>query len=413
LAPGKCKLMKVLILGSGAVGTEIGDLLRKHKEIDELVMADLHLEFATKAVKKMGSQKKVSAIAMNANNVEDMKKGMKEVDFVINTTLPRFFLKIMKACLETGTNYMDLATDLGVAREQKAGQKIDSVPIDLQLEQDQKWKDAGLSAMLCWGAEPGAVNVFTRYAADQFDNVEKILVRDGDNSYLEGYDGFVSYWSPDTLIEECADLDALIWTNSHFERVPSLSKSEMFEFPDPVGKIKVWMVDHEESSTLGRFIKGCKECNFGLALSDEVADMMRMMKKMGFVSPIPINVKGVKVVPRDVVTALMPSPTDPNLMSKIRGSGCACVTVIGTKGGKRYSHFLYNMMSHEECWEKYKTNATAVQTAIPPSIATVLSARGVISKKGVYPPEALEPGPIMKAFTEMGFPWHESKKEIQ
>ncbi|MDH4122907.1 MAG: saccharopine dehydrogenase NADP-binding domain-containing protein [Thermoplasmata archaeon] len=405
--------MKVLILGSGAVGTEIGDILRKQKEIDEVVMADLHIEIANKAVKKMESPKKVTSTAMNANNVEDMKKGMKGVDFAINATLPRFFLKIMKACLESGTNYMDMATDLGVAREQKAGQKIDTVPIDMQLEQDQKWKDAGLSALLCWGAEPGAVNVFTRYAADQMDSVEKILVRDGDDSYIEGYDGFVSYWSPDTLIEECADMDALIWTAGHFERVPSLSKSEMWEFPDPVGRIKVWMVDHEESSTLGRFIKGCKECNFGLALSDEVADMMRMMKKMGFVSPIPINVKGVKVVPRDVVTALMPSPTDPHLMSKIRGSGCASVTVIGKKGEKRYSHFIYNIMSHEECWEKYKTNATAVQTATPPAIATVLFARGAISRKGVYPPEMLEPEPIMKAFSEMGFPWHEVKKEIK
>lgn len=405
--------MKVLILGSGAVGTIIGKILAKYEEIEQVTMADLHIEIAQKATKKIGHNKKVNAISMNANNVADMQKGMKGYDMLINATLPRFFLKIMRACLESGVNYMDMATDLGVARHERAGNKIERVPIDLQLEQDDAWKQAGLSAMLCWGAEPGAVNVFARYATDQMDTVEKIFVRDGDNSYIEGYDGFVSYWSPDTLIEECADLDALVWTNGRFERVPSLSKSEVWEFPPPIGKLKVWCVDHEETETLGRFIgKGCKECNFYLALSDEVADMLRMMKKMGFVSPIPIDVKGVKIAPRDVVTALMPSPADMDLNAKIRGMGCASVMVIGKKSGKRYSHYIYNITDHEESWREWGANGTVVQTAFPPSIATVLKARGVIKRKGVFPPEVLEPGPIMKAFSEMGFPWQEEKRQL-
>ena len=405
--------MKVLIVGSGAVGTVIGDILRRNEEIEQIAMADLHIEVAQRAAKKIGDQKKVTAVSMNANNIEDMKKGMKGYEMAINATLPRFFLKIMKACLESGVSYMDMATDLGIARHEKAGQKIERAPIDLQLEQDDVWKQAGLSAMLCWGAEPGAVNVFARYAADQLDTVEKILVRDGDNSYIEGYDGFVSYWSPDTLIEECADMDALVWTNGKFERVPSLSKSEIWEFPSPIGKLKVWCVDHEEVETLGRFIgKGCKECNFHLALSDEIADMLRMMKKMGFVSPIPIDVKGVRVAPRDVVTALMPSPANMDLNAKIRGMGCASVMVIGKKGSKRYSHYIYNITDHEESWREYRANGTAVQTAIPPAIATVLKARGVIDRKGVFPPEVLEPGPIMEAFMKKGFPWHEEKKQL-
>ena len=404
--------MKVLILGSGAVGTVIGDILRTHKEIDQVIMADLHMEVAQDAIKRMGSPKNVTPIVMNANNVDDMKKGMKGVDFVISATLPRFFLKIMRACLESGAHYLDMATDLGVARNEKAGTKIEKVPIDLQLEQDDKWKEAGLAAMLCWGAEPGAVNVFARYAADQMDSVDQILIRDGDNSTIDGYDGFVSFWSPDTLIEEVADMDTLIWTNRHFERIPSLSTNEVWEFPPPVGKLKVWAVDHEEVETMGRFIKDCKECNFRLALSDEFADMLKMMKKMGFVSPIPIDVKGVKVVPRDVVTALMPSPVDPKIQSKVKGSGCASVMVIGKKGNKRCSHYLYNITSYEESWKKHKGTAVAVQTATPPAIATILFARGVIDKKGVYPPEMLDPKPIMKAFTEMDFPWHEVKKEI-
>jgi saccharopine dehydrogenase-like NADP-dependent oxidoreductase len=402
--------MKALILGAGAIGTVVADILSKRQEFEEVILADLNEETAQASIKRIGDPKNVSVIVMNADDVVDMKRGMKSVDLVINATLPRFFLKIMRACFESGSNYMDLATDLGLAGKDRAGQKVDRVPIDLQLEQDEAWKEAGLSAMLCWGGDPGAVNVFARYAADKLDHVDQVLVRDGDNSVIEGFDGFVSFWSPDTFIEEVGFMKPLIWTDGHFERLPSLSKSEFWEFPAPVGKLRVWTVDHEEPETLGRYIKGCKECNFMLSLSDETVDVLRMLTKLGFVSPDPIVVKGVKVVPRDVVTACMPSTVDPRFQGKVKGSTCVGAMVIGQKGDKRISHYVYNIMSHEEANRLHKATATAVQTAIPPSAAATLLARGTINKKGVFPPEALDPKPILDAFTEFGFTWHEITK---
>lgn len=402
-------VMRVLIVGSGAIGSVIGRILQSRPEFEEIILADLKQEIAQRAAANAVGPAKLIPIALNANNIADMKKGMKDVDLVINATLPRFFLKIMRASLESGANYMDMATDIGVANS-RAGDRIHKVPIDYQLEQVDAWKSAGLAALVCWGADPGAVNVFARYAADQLDSVDRILVRDGDNSSIGGFDGLVSLWSPDTFIEEVAYADALVWTNGHYERVPSLTRSEVWDFPQPIGKLRVWAVDHEEPQTLGRYIK-CNECNFMISLSTETVETMRVLKKLGLVNPSPINVKGIEVAPRDVVTACMPSPVDHRIQSGASGYTCVGSMVVGKKAGKRYGHYIYNLMSHAAAYAQYGVTATALQTALPPATAATLLARGEIKEKGVFPPEALAPSPIMNAFTELGFQWNEVKKE--
>ncbi len=402
-------VVKVLIVGAGAIGSVIGKILQSRPEFEEIILADLKQETAQRMIGNLDGPAKMTPIAMNANNVADMKKAMRGVDLVINATLPRFFLKIMKASLESGANYMDMATDIDVANS-RAGDRVNKVPIDCPLEQADAWKSAGLAAMVCWGADPGAVNVFARFASDQLDSVDRILVRDGDNASIGGFNGLVSLWSPDTFIEEVAYADALVWTNGHYERLPSLTRSEEWNFPAPIGKLRVWAVDHEEPQTLARFIK-CNECNFMISLSNDTVETMRVLKKLGLVSPSPINVKGVEVVPRDVVTACMPSPVDHRLQSGTDGYTCVGSMVIGEKAGKRYSHYVYNIMSHTEAYAYYGVTATALQTALPPATAATLLARGQIREKGVFPPEALAPNPIMKAFTELGFQWNEVRKE--
>jgi len=406
--------MKILILGSGAVGSVITDILAKTDAYEEIILADLKKETAANTKKNIGNPEIVTPIALDANDIDDMKRAMKGVDLTINATLPRFFLKIMQACLESGSNYLDMATDLAVAAQEKPGDKISKAPIDLQLNQDQKWKDQGLAGMLCWGAEPGAVNVWARFAADQMDSVERILVRDGDNSIIEGQQGIVSLWSPDTLIEEVAYMNPLIWTDGHFDRIQPLVRNEEWQFPEPVGKLRVWVVDHEEPETMGQYIdKGCKECNFMIALGDELVEALKVLRNTGMVSPDPVDVKGVKVVPRDVVTALMPMPNDPDLQNRIHGSACVGVKIIGKKSGKMIEHYLWNIMDYQECLKKHGANALVWQVATPPAVAAFMFAKGEIKTKGVFPPEMLDPVPIMSKFEEFGFVTYQEKKEIE
>lgn len=405
--------MKVIIVGGGgAVGSVMADWFSRYDDYDEIVLAGHRRASLKNALDKMKNKKKGKVAVVNANNIADMKKSFKGIDLVVNSTLPRFFLKIMKASLQAGANYMDMATDLAVMNE-PPGKVVKKVPLDLQLEQDKQWKDQGLAAMLCWGVDPGAVNVFARYAADGMDKVDSIKVRDGDKSIIQGYDGFCSMWSPDTLIEEVVYMNSLIWTKGHWERKDPLTMNEEWEFPPPVGKMKVWLVDHEETQCLPRFInKGCKEMNFMIHLDDEFVDILKSLRKVGLVDSKPVNARGVNVVPRDVVVACMPMPTDPKLGSKMKGNSCVGAAVFGQKGDKKFMHYLWNTMSHEQCWKDYKASATPTQVAIPTGIAAALLAQGKISKKGVFTPEQLDAKPIVKAFNKYGFKVDQMKKTI-
>ena len=404
--------MKLLVIGAGAIGSVIADVCSKDDAYDEVLLADLKVETAAAIKKRLGDRKKLTPIALNANNIADMNKAMNGVDLTVNATLPRFFLKIMQACLESGSSYMDMATDLAVMNE-KPGEKIDRIPLDLQTDMDQAYKDQGIAGMLCWGSEPGAVNVWARHASNQMDSIDTIQIRDGDNGTVEGYGALVSVWSPDTLIEEVAFMNSLTFTKGRFEREAPLTKSEVWDFPAPVGKVRVWQVDHEEIQTMGRFMgKGVKEINFGLGLGDEFIEILKVLKKIGMVEAEPIDVKGVKVVPRDVITSLMPVPTDPKFQSKIKGHACCSVLVTGKKNGKKVQHYLWNIMSHEECFKNYGGTVTAVQTGVPPAVAAIMFANKEITKKGVYPPESLEPMPIIKRLGEYGFETCQKRTEF-
>jgi len=405
--------MKIVVVGAGGgVGSVMVNWLSRQPEYDEIVLAGRKKDTLKKALNDMKHKEKGKIAVVNAGNVKDMTKCFRGADMVVNSTLPRYFLKIMKASLAANANYMDMATDLAVMNE-PPGKIVKRVPLDLQLEQDKKWKKEDLSALVCWGMDPGAVNVFTRYAADSMDKVDEIKIRDGDKSYVKGFDRFYAPWSPDTLIEEVAYMNSLIWTKGHWERREPVTVQEEWDFQPPNGKLKVTLVDHEETQTLPRFIgKGCKEMSFMICLGDDWLNVVKALRLVGLVDSKPVNARGVKVVPRDVIVACMASPVDPKIQANTIGNSSVGAAVFGSRGGKKYMHYLWNTMSHQDCWKEYKATATPTQVAVPTAIAATLYAQGKIKERGVYPPEVLDAKMILRNFTKYGFKWNQIKKKI-
>ena len=400
--------MKVMVLGAGAIGSLTATLLARCVLVDELVVASRRLPPVRSLVKKIG-KKHVKAKQLDCDKVGDMTKAFKGVDMVVNLVLPRFNLKIMDACVRAGAHYLDTATDLVLTKDKK-GDTIERTPEQIQLDLDDKWKDHDLTAMLGWGCDPGLTNVFARLGADRLDRVDEILVRDGDNSTIEGYE-FASLWSADTLIEE-VQMDALAYYDNHFVRLGTAEGEEVFPFPDPVGPQTVYNVDHEESNTLPLFIgKGLRNQDFKISLPKEFAEFVRIGKKWGMTKAEPIAVRSkfynttVKVAPRDVMTALLPVPVD--MASKVHGSTCVGTVVKGERNGKPAGWFFYTMMSHDYCYQKYGYNAVSYTTGAPPVVGLEMFARHEVTRRGVIPPEVLDPVPIVKHLPDWDLPYGE------
>ncbi|OGS41526.1 MAG: hypothetical protein A3K67_00180, partial [Euryarchaeota archaeon RBG_16_62_10] len=332
--------MKTMVLGVGAVGSVAAEALAHAEEFDQIVLADMNLERARKVEKKVSSDK-VVVKKVDASDVEGMAKAFKGIDLILNGVIPRFNLGIMDACLRAGSSYADMAWDVALDTT-KAGEVIKETPAWNQLRRDSEFKKANLTAMMGLGCDPGVSNILARMAADKLDKVKEILVRDGDNGMVEGHK-FAPLWSPETLIEEVL-MPATIYKNGRYRKLPPFSGKELFEFPDPVGRLPIYNVDHEEAETLPTFIgevlgKGCDYCDFKIALDDSYVEAIQMIGMLGLGNPVKIDVKGAKVAPRDVVAACLP---DPSTLGERAKGDCAVGTVTkGLKDGREVSYYSW------------------------------------------------------------------------
>jgi len=365
--------MKVLVLGVGAVGTAIcGDLV-KSSAISEVVCADINLNRARQLTEKLKSDK-ATPKKVDASNSDELMKAFKDVDIVVNVALPKFNLKVMEASLRNGAHYIDNAVENWV---------------DDELAFDNTFKDAGLTGLLNLGEDPGLSNIFARYASDRMNRVDEIRIRDGETCESKDYK-FIATFSPEVFLGGEIFFGPLIFENGEFKTLPAFAGEEVYDFPEPVGPLHVYGTAHEEVETLPKFIKkGVQYTDFKLAFSPKTVEFLKTLNDLGMMGRKPINVKGVKVVPLDVFISLIPTPSE--LHGKVEGYACILADVRGKKGDEKIQCIVYTFMSHSEAYKKLGVTATAYLTGIPAAVGAEMLADGTIKKRGVYPPEVLDP----------------------
>ncbi len=345
----------------------------------------------------------MSAERVDASEVDDLLRVVEGSHTVINAT-PRFNLNIMNAALKSGAHYVDLATEDDC-----------KVSIPKQLALNDKFKDAGLTAVVYQGG-PFTTNVAVRYAADRLDRVDEIRLRFGwtGGEREEFIPTWAPGWCPEVALTEWVP-PATIYENGKLKYVPPFSGVEDYPFPEPVGPATVCFIDYEPVHTLPRFIKGVKYVDYKIA-PDRMAGALI---KIGFASDKPIDVKGVKVAPRDVLLSLVPpaSETSAKMEQELSRSdeefyGCSLAEVKGEKAGEKITHTVYRISSFRENYEKWDTAWAGV--AVPVAITATMLARGEIKAKGVMPPEGLEPEPFLAKLAEKGWVFQERfTKEIR
>ncbi|MFC7392265.1 saccharopine dehydrogenase family protein [Scopulibacillus cellulosilyticus] len=387
--------MKVAVLGVGGVGQVFASEIVKADYLDQLLLGDIVTEGAEKLAGKLRHQAKAEIIVkkVDAGKVEEIEKVLKGIDVVLHAGLPAFNFNVMEACINTATNYIDMAC------ASPAGLKE-------QLQWNDKFKAAGILSIMGLGCDPGFSNIAARYAVDQLDHVDEILIRDGDNSEID-YNGFCSLFSPQTAIEECLAKPNYWTADKGLSFLPEpFANREKFEFPEPIGLLDCYNVEHEEATTLGDTIgktKGCQYVDFKYALDPDFVNTVKAIGYLGLNSDKDINVKGTKVSPKDVVVAKMPKPTE--LAGKIHGYSCIGAAVKGTKDDKKKEFFVYTMANHDEIYEKTGHQATVWQTGLPPAVAVDLLAQGKLNDKGCIPPELIDPVPFLTRLKERGMYW--------
>ena len=383
--------MKALIVGLGAVGSVIAQVLLESGAIESVTMADKNTTHALEIAKLSRSKTKV--VKIDASSDEELEKVIEGKDVVINSGHPRFNQKMMDLSLKNGANYVDLAGN-GLSE---------------QLAKDKAWKEAGLLAVPGLGEDPGLSNIYARYAADKLDMIEEIKVRDGENSTSTKFD-FMLLFSPEVFFSEVFD-SPRTFINGKRVSSPPLSGREVYEFPEPIGAQSVYLVDHEEVMTLPEYIgKGVRYVDFKLALTDECVNILRTLKKLGLMQSKPIVIRGSRVAPIELLNSVIPTPI--SVSKTVRGHTGIVVEVKGKKGDSTVTYKLSTMASHTESYRMLHENGTSFLTGVVPAVFVRMLAEGRIKQKGVIPPESLDPLPILNELDHRGVDTHVSRTEL-
>ena len=388
--------MKVLMVGAGAVGTVSALKFVQDAMLEQLVIADAVSARASLLADRLNDPR-VSSRRLDGGDRAAVANAVREAGatIVLNAALPATNLVVMRACLEAGCDYIDLAS---------GGTDDDGIPtLDDQFALDAEFRAAGRMALLGMGADPGTTNVYAAYAAKHLlDEVTELHVRDGDNSVCQGHGGFVAAFSPWVFIDECL-CQAVSYRDGRYHLEPPLSGFEPFEFPE-LGVLNCYYVDHEESRTLPRFFPSARAVDFKLCMDDATVETLRVMQRLGLSGKDRIRVGETSVVPRDVVVSLLPDPKD--LAGHMRGKTCVGTVARGRKDGQERSFYIYNIADHETVYAELGVQATAYQTGIPPVIAARLMHEGRWRGPGVRSPEELDPDPFLQRLAREGMPWH-------
>lgn len=395
--------MKVLVLGVGAVGTVSALRFARRPIFRQVVIADA-VPGRAQALAARIDQPSVRAITLDASREDLLVQAIRETGttLVLNAALPATNLIVMRACLEAGVDYIDLAS---------GGTEADGIPkLEDQFALETAYRSRGRLALLGMGADPGTSNVYAAHIAKHLlEEVTAFHVRDGDDSVCEGPGGMVAAFSPWVFIDECL-CPATVYRDGKFGYAEPLSGAERFDFPE-IGKLTCFHVDHEETTTLPRFFGAVRNADFKFTLGEEAVATLRVLHQLGLSKKSPITVDGLEIVPRSLVVALMPKPVD--LAGKLRGRSCVGTLGKGYQNGELKAFYVYSIADHEQAYAEMSVQATAYQTGIPPVVAAELIAEGEWRGAGVMSPEQFDPDPFLDRLPAAGMPWQVRQMTVE
>lgn len=387
-------MAKVMIIGAGGVGSVVVHKCAQLPEIfSEIVLAS-RTESKCRAIAEQ-LQRPIRVAGVDADNVPELIALIKEEkpDLVINVALPYQDLHIMDACLATGVDYLDTANY----------EPLDTAKFEYswQWAYQDKFKQAGITALLGSGFDPGVTNVYTAYLKKHhFDEIHSLDIIDcnaGDHGKP-----FATNFNPEINIREVT-ANGRYWEAGRWVETPPLSLCRKFDFPADIGSKKIYMMYHEELESLVKHFPEIKRARFWMTFSDNYLKHLEVLGNVGMTSIEPVMFGGREIVPLQFLKALLPDPASLGPLTK--GKTCIGCLVQGIKDGKPKTLFIYNVCDHEESYREVKSQAISYTTGVPAMIGAKMILEGKWKKPGVWNMEQHDPDPFMDDLNKYGLPW--------
>ena len=387
-------MSRILIIGAGGVGQVV---THKCAQLPE-VFSEIMLASRTEAkCKKIAAQldRAIDTAQVDADSVPELVALIKRYKpaLVIHVALPYQDLTIMDACLETGVPYLDTANY----------EPLDTARFEYkwQWAYQERFKAAGLLALLGSGFDPGATNVFTAYLAkhhfDEMHTLDIIDVNGGDHGYP-----FATNFNPEINIREVT-AQCRHWERGEFLTTPALTTKQRFTCPEGVGEFNIYRMYHEELESLVKHYPNLKKAQFWMSFGESYLKHLEVLGNVGMTGIEPVEYQGQQIVPIQFLKALLPDPS--TLGPRTKGRTCIGCVVTGIKDGAEKTAYLYQICDHQACYAEVQSQAISYTTGVPAMIGAKMILEGKWSGAGVFNMEQFDPDPFMEDMNRYGLPW--------
>ncbi|GHB33612.1 saccharopine dehydrogenase [Pseudovibrio japonicus] len=400
---------KTLVIGAGGVSSAAVHKMAMNSDIFSEVTLASRRKFKCDDIAKSVKERagiEIKTAEVDAMDVAAVVALIKEsgAELLVNLALPYQDLKLMDACLEAGINYLDTAN-----YEPEDEAKFE---YHWQWAYQERFKEAGLTAILGSGFDPGVTSVFATWLKKhKLDTIRQIDILDcngGDNGKA-----FATNFNPEINIREVT-ADARHWEKGDWVTSPAMTHKVAFDFPG-VGEKNMYLMYHEELESLKTHFTEIERARFWMTFGDAYINHVRVLEGIGMTSIEPVMHEGHEIIPLQFLKSVLPDPSGLGELTK----GKTCIGDIATgqakDGSGEKTYYIYNICDHEECYAEVGSQAVSYTTGVPAMIGAAMVLKGIWKEPGVWNMEQLDPDAFMDMLNEHGLPWqvHELDGPVQ
>ena len=363
--------MRMLVLGAGLQGSACAYDLLQNDEITEVRLADIDVGHIAPFLAPY-SGKRLIPTRLDVRDAEAVRALMRESDAVMSAIPYYFNFDLARHAADVGVHFCDLGGNTDIVFEQKT------------LDAQAKAND--ITIIPDCGLAPGMVNILAQHGIDQMDTVDEVKIFVGglpqnpepplNYQIVYSLEGVLDYYT------------TLSWVVRDGKRaqVKALSEIEPVQFDAPVGELEAFHTAGGLSTMAFRYEGKIPTMEYKTLRYPGHAKIMEAIRELGLLELEPIDVKGVRVAPRDVAVAAMgPRLTKP----KGRDLVALRVSVKGVKDGKPKT-VSYELVDRYD--EERGISAMMRTTGYSLSITGQMQARREVGPAGVHTPDECMPG---------------------
>ncbi len=387
---------RVLIIGAGGVGTVVAKKVAQNSDVFTEIMLASRTKSKCDKIASEITNVKIQTAAVDADNVPELVALMKSFkpELVINVALPYQDLHIMDACLEAGVNYLDTANY----------EPLDEAKFEYswQWAYKQRFEEAGLTAILGCGFDPGVTGVFTAYAAKHyFDEIHYLDIVDCNGG--DHHKAFATNFNPEINIREITQ-KGKYYEDGQWRETEPQEIHKPLTYPN-IGVRESYLLYHEELESLVKNYPTIRRARFWMTFGQEYLTHLRVMQNIGITRIDPVLYNGVEIVPIQFLKAILPNPGE--LGENYTGETSIGCRIRGIKDGKEKTYYVWNNCSHQAAYQETGAQGVSYTTGVPAMIGAMMFFKGLWRRPGVYNVEEFDPDPFMEQLMKQGLPWHE------